>query len=107
MNDPITWAALVAATGACIGLAKFWIDRGKAEATAAAAQISASVAVAKTDLLLSQLNDFRVEVAQEYATTKALEASESAMTAAVNGIREEMRGMNSRLDQFLQAMLAK
>ena len=107
MNDAITWAALVGSVTACIGLAKFWLDRGAAEAKSEAAAMSAAAAIGRVDLLQSNLNDFKVQVARDYATNKALQDAEGQMATAMNGIREEMRGMNSRLDQFLQAMLAK
>ena len=107
MSDAITWAALIAAVSACMGLAKFWLDRGAAEAKAEAAATTAAVAVARVELVGSQLTEFKIQVARDYATNKALHDAEGQMAAAMNGIREEMRGMNSRLDQFLQAMLAK
>ena len=107
MSDAIPWAALIAAVSACVGLAKFWLDRGASEAKAETAATTAAVAVARVELVGSQLSDFKVQVARDYATTKALESAEGQMATAMNGVREEMRGMNSRLDQFLQAMLAK
>lgn len=83
---------------ACVAIIKFWMDRGKAEAKAEAAQTSAVVASGKCDLIASALADFKVEVAREYATNRALES-------ALNGIRHEMHGINERLDKFLQAMI--
>jgi hypothetical protein len=100
-------AALIASVTACIGLAKFWLDRGAAEARAEAAAMTAAASVGRVEILAASLNDFRIQVAQTYATNRALQDAEGQMAQAMNDIRDEMRGMNARLDQFLQAMLAK
>jgi hypothetical protein len=105
MENAITWGALIAAAAACVGWIKFWMDRGKAEAAATSASAMATAAHGKAEMVSSALNDFKVQVAQQYATTNALEAAEKHMTHAINGVRDEIRGMNGRLDQFLQAMI--
>jgi hypothetical protein len=39
--------------------------------------------------------------AREYATHEALRTSEERMTAAVSGMRDEIRGRNERIDKFI------
>ena len=105
MNDLVQWGALFAALSCCVAVAKFWHDRGKAEAKAEAAQITAAAVAGKLEILGNTINEFKVDVAREYASIKSLETAERQMTAAVDGMRSEMRGMNERLDKFLLAMV--
>lgn len=107
MNDVVTWAALIAGISACIGIAKFWLDRGKAEAKAQSAEAIATAAHGKCEILGTQLSNFQIEVARNYASNEALSAAERQMTEAVSGVREEIRGLNERLDRFLQAMIPR
>jgi hypothetical protein len=46
------------------------------------------------DTLTGALNDFKVEVAREYPTAKALQASEERLTSAINKLTE-------RIDRWL------
>jgi hypothetical protein len=107
MIDAIPAAALVASVTACIAIAKFWMDRGKAEATAEAAKITALALGARLEILGNTLSDFKVEVAREYVTGHSLEAAEKQMTEAMNGVRDEVRGLNQRLDRIIEAMIPK
>jgi hypothetical protein len=65
----------------------------------------ATAAHGRAEITGAALADFKVEVARHYASVGALQAAEKHMTEAMNGIRDEIRGMNTRLDQFLQAMI--
>lgn len=55
------------------------------------------------DRVKQDLNDFKVVVAQTYASNKAVEAAEANMTQAVTGVYERLDTMNSRLDEMLLA----
>jgi len=107
MTDAITWAALISGVTACIGLAKFWMDWGKAEEKAEAAQLSALALGARLEIVSTSLTEFKVEVAREYATGRSLEAAERQITEAMNGVRDEVRGLNQRLDRIIEAMIPK
>jgi hypothetical protein len=106
MQDLLTWGAVVAAGSSVVAIVTFWMNRGKAEAeTRAKAEGAASLAtsaLAKCDLLASQLTDARLETAREYVTAKDLAAAEMRLSGAVDGLRQEVRGMNERLDRMLE-----
>lgn len=107
MSDLVQWGALIAAVSACIAIAKFWIDRGKAEEKAESAKLTALALHARVEIIAASLTDFKVEVAQKYATGASLEAAERQMTEAMNGVRDEVRGLNQRLDRIIEAMIPK
>jgi hypothetical protein len=83
------------------------MDRGKAEATAESAKIATIALGARLEIVTASLTDFKVEVANKYATGNALESAEKNMTDAMNGVRDEVRGLNQRLDRIIEAMLPK
>jgi hypothetical protein len=107
IDAAIPWAALVAGITACVAIAKFWMDRGAAELTAESAKIAALALGARVEVLGHALTDFKVEEANRYATGNALESAEKNMTEAMNGVRDEVRGLNQRLDRIIEAMIPK
>jgi hypothetical protein len=107
MNDVIPLAALFAAVTACVAIAKFWLDLGKVVEKAEAANITALGLGARVEILGNVLTEFKVEVAREYVTGHSLEAAEKQMTDAMNGVRDEVRGLNQRLDRIIEAMIPK
>jgi hypothetical protein len=101
MQDLLTWGAIIAAGGSVVTVVKFWMDMGAAHAKAEAAASAAAIAAAKTDLLANALNGFKVEAAQTYATSKALEATEASL---VRGVENSVQGVYSRLDAMTQRL---
>jgi NOL1/NOP2/fmu family ribosome biogenesis protein len=107
MNEVIPLAALVASITACVAIAKFWLDRGKIEEKATSASLTALALGARLEIVTNSLTEFKVEVAREYVTGRSLDAAEKQMTDAMNGVRDEVRGLNQRLDRIIEAMLPK
>jgi hypothetical protein len=105
MQDLLTWGAIVAAGGSVATVVKFWMDMGAAQARAETAASAAAIATAKTDLLANALNGFKVEAAQTYATSKALEATEASLArsleSSVQGIYSRLDTMTQRLDSLI------
>jgi hypothetical protein len=60
-----------------------------------------TLANAAVEMLKSVVSDLGRETAREYATHEALRTSEERMTAAVSGMRDEIRGLNERIDKFI------
>lgn len=107
MPEVVTWAAMFTATVAIIALITFWVNRGKVEGEleqkASNALNAAVAASAKAELLSQQLNEVRVEFAKEmkeYATHKDVAAAENRMATTMDGVRQEMRGLNQRFDRL-------
>jgi hypothetical protein len=104
-QDLLTWGALIASTGSvatCVGM--IWrgavasaMTRGKATA----AEATATTALGQVALIREQLTDARLEIAREYATHKDLAASEMRIGEALAGLRQEVRGLNDRLDRVI------
>jgi hypothetical protein len=75
--------------------------------TAESAYQLASAAVAKAELFHQQFNDYKVEAARDFVTSKDLAHAETRMTVAVESMRVEVRGMNERLDRLLEAAMKR
>jgi uncharacterized protein YoxC len=116
VTDPLTWGAIIAASGALVAVAKFWIDMGKAHQTAEEAKkvadaverdakARADLLSAKIDMLASNINEYKVVVAQTYATAKALSEAEQSLgrslESATQGIYQRLDTMNTRLDNVI------
>jgi hypothetical protein len=105
MDGLPTWVALFAAGGTLLALITFWVARGRAEALAIAkaeaAEVKASTAYARAELVAAQLSEARIEFARDYATHKDVAAAEVRFAAALDSLRVELRGMNTRLDRII------
>jgi hypothetical protein len=116
VNDLLTWGAVIAAGGSLVAVIKFWMDMGRAYQTAEDAKkladaverdakARADLISAKLDLLASNVNDYKVVVAQTYATSKALSEAEQSLArsleSATQGIYQRLDTMNTRLDNVI------
>ena len=105
--EPVTWVAVITALGALLGVAKFWMDMGATRQQAESAQAQAIAAHAAVEILKTSVSDLGRETAREYATHEALRTSEERMTAAVGGMRDEIRGLNERIDKFIVGVIQR
>ena len=107
MQEILTWGALIGASGSIIAIVTFWMNRGNAEAEtqskAEAASQMATAALAKSELVSSQLAEARIEFARDYASHRDLAAAEVRFAAALESLRTELRGMNERLDRIIES----
>lgn len=105
MQDFLTWGAIIASGGSLVALIKFWMAMGAAQARADAAAQNAAIAAAKADLMQSQLNEFKVDVARTYATAKALSDTEAQLLnsfeRAMQGIYIRLDGLTTRIDNLI------
>jgi hypothetical protein len=106
-GDPITWVAILTATGALVSIAKFWMDMGATRQQAEGAQAQAVAAHAAVEMLKGTIADLGRETAREYATHEALRNSEERMTTAVAGMRDEIRGLNERIDKVIVGVFSR
>jgi glutaredoxin 2 len=117
MDQALIVGALVLSGGSVIAIIKFWMDMGKAQAenaaAAKAAEDKAAAAVtasfqanARYEAISREINEFKVEVAQTYATSKALGEAEASLAGAMNrtaqGIYTRLDQVTQRLDQLIQ-----
>lgn len=101
MQDILTWGAVIAAGGSLIAVIKFWMAMGAAASKANSAADTAILLAAKLELHILAVADFKVEVAQTYATSRALDATEASL---VRGLEKAMEGVYSRLDNITQRL---
>lgn len=97
MNDVLTWGALILAGTSIVALVRFWIDVGRQAQKIEESEKALSIAAAKNDLIMATLNEFKIEVARTYATTRALAEAEAGL---VNTVRDAVQGIYSRLDNM-------
>jgi hypothetical protein len=102
--DFLTWGALVAAGGSIVAVIKFWVDFGKAAE-------KAETAATQATLLAASVSQFKVEVAQTYATTRALEAAEAGLarqlTESIQGIYSRLDNVTVRLDNLITTIVGR
>lgn len=104
----VTWTALISACMALVGLATFYIARGKAEQEslqkATEAKESAERAERLAQSLSTHLTEARIEFARDYATHRDMMASENRTADTINTmrteIRSDMRVIMDRLDRW-------
>jgi hypothetical protein len=96
--------SLVLSGGSIVGIIAFWMKLGSQLTAGVHAGTIASAAVGKIELLAREFNDYRVEAAKEFVTSKDLAHAENRMSTAVEAMRSEMRGMNDRLDRLLESV---
>jgi hypothetical protein len=105
MNDLVTWGAIIAAGSSLVAVIKFWMDMGQACQRADDAKAQSVLVSAKHDLLAANLNDYKVIVAQTYATTKALSEAEQSLgrslETSTQGIYARLDTMTTRLDSLI------
>lgn len=100
MNDFAVWGAVAGTGAALVTLAKFWMDLGETK-------IQAKSADEKSEQTARDLADFKSVVAEKYASVQALASSETRLTSAIEGMRQDFRGMTERLDRLLIMVQSK
>lgn len=105
MSGLLTWGTAIAAGGSLVAWIKLWMDFGAMQAKTQAAADAAVLSTAKSDLARSEIAQFKVDVAQTYASQKSLEATEASIERsvekAVSGIYGRLDGMSARLDNLI------
>jgi hypothetical protein len=96
---------MIAAGGSLVALIKFWMDIGKAQQIAEDAKVQCAVTNAKLDLLTANVSDYKVSVAETYATAGSLREAEQSLARslenATQGINSRLDAMNQRLDSVI------
>lgn len=70
-----------------------------------AAHGMAVAALAKVEYVSLQLAEARIGFARDYASNKDLAESETRFAGSLDGLRQELRGMNERLDRIIEGMV--
>jgi exonuclease III len=104
MNELLTWGALIGASGSIIALIRLWMDLGSAISRAKEAAHDALMLTAKLDLLASNLADYKVQAASQFASYTALQIAENRFSNAVEGMRADFTQLTLRLDRLIERM---
>lgn len=99
LNDALTWGAVIASLGSIGTTVKIIVSMGARLQKADAAERIASAALAKVEMLSSDLTTHKLQAAREYATTIDLADAEKRFTAAVDGMREDFRDIKHELKE--------
>lgn len=109
VTDAVLWAAVgaVAAIGAfSIAFALFWFNLGNrikgSDDKAEAASIEAQSARADAKVALVGISDLRSEVFKNYVSNEDLVKAETRIADSVDGVWQEVRGQNQRLDRIIE-----
>jgi hypothetical protein len=105
----ISWAAVggvCAFVMAALTVLGFWMrfsDRMTAAETAATtAHVEAVAAKLKADILQRDFTDYQTKAAGMFITDSELGQTERRISAQVEEIKTDIRGMNTRLDRVLE-----
>lgn len=101
MSEALTWAALISSLGAITAFVAFWVKIGGHLEKADSASAISAAALAKVDLLSSQLSEYKVEVARGFASAADLKDVESRLVQSIDGLAKQFGRMAERLDRFL------
>jgi hypothetical protein len=128
MNEVVTWVAIIGAGGggSIVTFITFWmalasrIDGAKAKAEAAEeraknADLIASTAVAKCELLGREMNDSRIEAAAKIAaleamaqaTSRSLVQAETRLAKSIDDLGEKMDHLGDTIIRTLGELLGK
>lgn len=106
----VSWAAVgggCAVIMAIVTVMGFWMrfsDRVSAvEAAAAGAHVEAATAKIKAETLQRDFTDYQTRAAGMFITDSELGQTERRISAQVEEIKLDIRGMNDRLDRVLEA----
>lgn len=116
MQDFLTWGSLVLAGGSVVAWIKFWMDMGGQQQKVDQAHSIGASAAAKADLIMSQLNEHKIDTAKKFSdelraaeirSSSAVDAIRAEFRSAVEGIRHDMRDMAGRLDKLIVGLLKR
>lgn len=98
----IFFVALLGLVGTFIGFAiRSGRELQSAKDTAEAAKIMAAAAAARADLISAQLSEFKLLVAQTYASDTDLKAVETRLVGAIDQLATRFDRLADRLTNFL------
>ena len=109
MSDALAWAAVGAGIGlvtCSVGFATFWMNMQRqiteAKTDASAAGLRGVQANLKIDQLQSGLSDFKVYAEKVFVNHDDLNALVVRHEAQFDNLREDLKGITSRLDRLLE-----
>lgn len=112
MENGLAWAAVGAATGAVmcsIGFATFWMNMQRqiteAKTEASAAGLRGVQANLKIDGLQAELSTFQRYAEKEFVNHDDLKEHVVRHEAQFDNLREDLRGITTRLDRLLESRL--
>lgn len=97
--------ALVASGASIVAIITFWMKLGGRLASGESAMALANILVGKIELIRADFNDYKVEAAKDFVTSKELAHAENRMSDSVDSMRGEVREMNLRLDRLIEGIL--
>lgn len=112
MAEGLFWGivgACASAVGCSIGFATFWMNMQRqiteAKTEASAAGLRGVQANLKIDTLQVGLSDFKVYAEKEFVNHKDLEQLSVRHEAQFDDLRQDLKGITSRLDRLLESRL--
>ena len=130
MDGYVGWVALIGAAGTCVAVVTFWMNLAAKlqDAQNASAAAKEEAKSAKEDLKnlktaldaqnmrfglieheigvvkLDVANRF-ADFAEKYASHQDVIAVEARVASALNGLKDELRGMNTRFDRIMEMLV--
>ena len=101
----VSWGALIAGVTAMIMSAGFWLKIGAKLNKADAAERIAASALGKVDLLGTQLKEYEIKAASDFASKRGLAEAERRFANAVEGLSSRFDRMAERLDRLLETLI--
>ncbi len=112
MSDALAWAAVGAGIGlvtCSIGFATFWMNMQRqiteAKTDASAAGLRGVQANLKIDNLQNEISTFKIYAEREFVNHDDLKEHVVRHEAQFDNLREDLKGITSRLDRLLESRI--
>jgi predicted nuclease with TOPRIM domain len=108
--DSLAWAAVGAGAFMCsLGFATFWMNMQRqiteAKTEASGAGLRGVQANLKIDGLQSEISNFKLYAQKEFVNHDDLRAHVERSEAQFDNLREDLKGITSRLDRLLESRI--
>lgn len=104
MGEVLTWGALIVAGASLLAWVKFWMDIGADRQQVKNVNALATATMAKVEILSSNLAEFKIEAARDFASSNDLAEAERRFASAVDSLGARFDRMAERLDRVLDSI---
>lgn len=94
---PYALAGLVGAGPALVAWATFWMGWGSVKADATSAKDKCEILSAQISLMENHFAEYKVSVAEKYATAKDLLEAETRTQSSIESLRQELRAFSGQV----------
>jgi hypothetical protein len=104
MGEVLTWGAVITAAASILAWINFWMSAGADRQRITNVEALATATMAKAEILSSNLAEFKIEAARDFASSSDLAGAERRFASAVDSLGVRFDRMAERLDRVLDSI---